>query len=156
MSWDDKNARKVLLEKVIDREQIDGVVEPRHFPDAKYKRPADAKPDEPSYPTLRVGSKVIVKWNIYRDYRRSLAGYYLGVVIDVVQDSGSFVWGGRDAELIVQVTRVSNEPEMGFMVGRLRSVKMYRHDYYGCGNVVGFSPPLKTTDYHLEQKGKLG
>lgn len=119
-----------ILGAITEREQIHGLVEPKHSPDAKYKK--DPK-NKITRPTLRVGSKLVWAIGSARYQPGSIKGYALGVVLDwggngKPEDENTWGGGSRwdSKNCIVQVTRVSN-PGFEWMVGHLRQVTIYGH-----------------------------
>lgn len=119
-----------VLGKIAEREQIHGLVEPKHSPDAKYKKDPKSKLVRP---TLRVGSRLVWAVGAPRWEKNSnIKGYALGVVLDWgghgkpdEEDSWGDGWW-RSKTCTVQVTRVSS-PELQWMVGHLRAVSLDYH-----------------------------
>ncbi len=116
-----------VLGKIAEREQIHGLVEPKHSPDAKYKVQKGSKL---ARPTLRVGSRLV--WPIGHS-GRDVSGYALGIVLDwegngkPQKDGAEGGWGDsywNSRRCFVQVIRVSN-PDWQWMVGHLRQVTIY-------------------------------
>lgn len=140
-----------ILGAIEDREQIHGLVEPKHSPDVKYKK--DPK-NKIVRPTLRVGSKLVWAIGAERYGVGSIKGYALGVVLDWGgngRPEHEHTWGGDSwwdsRGCIVQVTRVSN-PEFEWMVGHLRQVTLY--GYAKSGEMPLFTPEeCNKADYGL-------
>ncbi len=115
MGKSDYQRVKDVIDKLEIKEQIEGLVEPKHRPAAKYKK--DPK-DQFARPDLKVGKRVVFGVGQDRWSRNPIKGYALGIVLD---------WGtGNDGwysstRLIVQVVKVSN-PALDHLVGHLRAV----------------------------------
>lgn len=102
-----------ILKRIAEKEDIQGLVEPRVPKAAKHKKTHTADPDRP---TLRPGSKLVKE---IRD-GNNVVGYALGVVLDY--EVRNKWWSYED--VIVQVTKVSNE-KLADLVGRLRQWTLY-------------------------------
>lgn len=103
-----------VIGRIEEREQIHGLVEPKHRPAAKYKK---GPKDKIERPALKVGKRVVYSVGVNRWSKNPLKGYALGVILD---------WSGKEGwwnstQLIVQVIRVSN-PDLEHMVGHLKAV----------------------------------
>jgi len=117
MSDWDENSKKVLLGQILDREQIEGLVEPRVAPDAKYKQ-RDAR-DPKSLPDLRPGLPLVARRTDGGWGRKANVIGYLGcIVLDYDEVAGG--WNTM-TNIIVQVV-ASSSPKLDHEVGRLRTV----------------------------------
>ena len=111
-----------ILGAIVEREEIHGLVEPRHTPSAKYKK---GPKDQFSRPMLRVGSRIVFPlgipwWKRRAGVKDGIKGYGLGVVLDWEGDQSDIsTWNSVTA--IIQVVRVSRE-EFGDLVGHLRHI----------------------------------
>jgi len=103
-----------LLAKIQIREEIHGLVEPKHTPSSKYKKEPKDKTERPS---LKVGKKIVYPVGVNRYSKSEVKGYALGVILDWQADSQ----GWYRTRLIVQTIRVSN-PALEHLVGHLSAI----------------------------------
>lgn len=107
-----------ILKAIQIKEEIHGLVEPKHRKPAKYRV---SKENPKQRPDMKVGQKLVSTVGSRRWFGSNYGdreGYALGVVIDFVDDS----YDGSSSQfaVIVQVTRVSN-PKHEDMIGHLRT-----------------------------------
>jgi hypothetical protein len=135
--------RRDIVTRLLDREQIEGVVEPRVPPAAKYKKEGSA---DRGRPDLFPGRKLIVE--IYDpgavEWKpRGTKGYALCVVLDYEEQGG--YWHRTD--VIVQVTCVSH-PDLEPMVGRLKVFKVLT-PRMGTRRILFVPEEANPADFHL-------
>lgn len=120
-----RNELETLLNEIEIKEQVHGLITPKHTPEAKYKKPSNHKL---SRPNLKVGTKLIWPltkgWYMYGDIR----GYALGIVLDwgtngKPEDSDVHYWQSG-SQCVVQIIKVSNK-DYEWLVGHLRSITLY-------------------------------
>lgn len=131
--------KEKLIERILFKEEILGLVEPKHHPDATYKTKVGLNEVEIPLP---LGTKVICSYNAGWGKGNTVKGYYLGVIVYTLDHSS---WRN---EVIVQVVKVS-QPSLDPILGTLRVENLPRRwdDYLS--SVVGVSPPVKWEDYVL-------
>lgn len=104
---------KQLLEQALDREQIQGLVEPRVPSPAKYREAKAVRMGEKEpLRDIRPGTQVVIQVG-----GRDIEGYLLGVTLDYQGDRGRW---GEVHTVIFQVVAAS-QPALHGEVGRLRS-----------------------------------
>lgn len=139
------NQKKLKLEKILDREQVQGLVEPRVPPDAKYKQQSHLSPVY--RPDLTVGKRLIVQLPLPRNTWYDSGpreGYALVVTLDYMERDGYWHSGFT---VIGQVVRVSN-PKYAEMVGRL--ISFSTRDSNGSSFPKFVPEEAKLADYKLD------
>lgn len=103
-----------LLNAIEIKEQVHGLITPKHTPSSKYKKAPKEKIERPA---LKVGKKIVYAIGRNRWSRNPIKGYALAVVLD--WDASGDGW--YRTQLIVQTIKVSN-PELEYLVGHLSAV----------------------------------
>jgi len=103
-----------LLNRIEEREQIHGLVEPKQRSVAKYKKEPKSRIERPA---LKVGKRIVYAVGLHRWSRGEVKGYALGIILDWNTDNS---WWYR-TQLIVQTIKVSN-PSLEHLVGHLSAV----------------------------------
>jgi hypothetical protein len=130
-----KNFREEALKRVLDLEGIEGVVEPRVPPDARYKSRGF---EELSLPDLKIGGAAVVRKTAFRG---EVIGYLGGIVLDYDDEGEEKGFWGRNTEIIMQVVAVSN-PSLSRYLGRLiccsYASRSWARTRFGGLGIVGF------------------
>lgn len=103
-----------LLNEIEIKEQVHGLITPKHTPSSKYKKEPK---DKIVRPALKVGKKVVYVVGQNRWLRHPIRGYALAVILDWNHNQE----GWHRTRLIVQTIKVSN-PELEYLVGHLSAV----------------------------------